>query len=408
MRYWLWLMGFLATLSAWAEPIYEQEPINYYEAEAVDAVARYFADGVNGWEHRGRPGFLVNFLEAFDIPKESQVLVYSKTSLQVSHIRPENPRAIYFNKDIYVGWVPGGDVLEISASSPTTGNNFYTIGGSGTQPELVRETHRCLRCHGGSFTRDIPSPLVRSVFPDADGQPIFKAGTTVVDQTTPFEDRHGGWFASGGFSSHRANLIFQETETGADEGSLFNWANIRDNGYPGQGSDLVALLILEHQAELHRLLAQMSLQIQTALFRQRKFDELLGRTERLSESTQRQIKSVGDKVLQYMFFVDEAPLPEIDKAASPYAQYFDGNGPKDSQGRSLYDLELSGTLLKYPFSYMVYSDAFQNLPAEALEYLSSELRVILDPEFEHKGYEHLSRHDKLAIRQILEETTDLL
>lgn len=408
MMRWLTLLSLLTAALSRAEPIYEQEPINYYEAELVDEVARYFANGVEGWEHQGYSGFLEDFLETFDIPPESQVLVYSKTSFQASKIRPENPRAIYFNKDIYVGWVPGGDFLEVSASSPLTGNNFYSIAGSGSKPELIRETHRCLRCHGGSFTRDIPAPLVRSVFPDADGQPIFKAGTTVVDHRTPFEERHGGWFTSGGFSGSRGNLIFRETKTGADAGVRFDAENIRDNGYPGEGSDLVALLVLEHQSELHRLLAQMSLQTRTALFRQRKFDELLGRTERLSDSTKRQIKSVGDKVLQYMFFVEEAPLPEIDKASSPYARYFDGNGPKDSRGRSLFDLKLSGSLLKHPFSYMVYSAAFQSLPSEAMEYLSAELKVILDPEFEYEDYAHLSRRDKASIRQILEETTDLL
>lgn len=391
-----------------AGPIYESEPINYYDAPLVDEIAKFFEDGAQGWEYKGQSGFLEDFLDTFDIPRESQVLVYSKTSFQTGKIRPENPRAIYFNKDIYVGWVPGGDFLEVSASSPTTGNNFYSIVGAGTKPELIHETHRCLRCHGGSFTRDIPAPLVRSVFPDLEGQPIFKAGTTVVDHTTPVADRHGGWFITGSEITNRGNLVFNETERGVDGGYVFDMADIRDIDYPGQGSDLVAMLILEHQSELHRLLAHLSLQTQTALYSQRKFDELLGRTERLSESTKRQIKSVGDKVLRYMFFTDEAELPRIPVKNSAYAQFFDGNGPKDSEGRSLYDLRLAGRLLEYPFSYMVYSDAFQTLPPEALEYLSLELTEILNPESEYEGFEHVSASEKRAIRQILKETTDLL
>ena len=144
--------------------------------------------------------------------------------------------------------------MEVTASSPTTGNNFYSISGSGTNLELVHEIHRCLRCHGGSFTRDIPSPLVRLVFPDATGQPIFKAGTTVVDQATPMEDRHGGWFVTGSKSTFRGNRVFAETERGADKGRIFDMDDIRDIDYVGEGSDVVALLILQHQSELHRLL----------------------------------------------------------------------------------------------------------------------------------------------------------
>jgi hypothetical protein len=407
MRYGLFItLAFAFSVSA--APIYENEPINYYEAELKDKVAEYFANGPVTWQPKGYSGFLNDFLDAFDIPRESQVLVYSKTSFQTGKIRPENPRAIYFNKDIYVGWVPGGDFLEVSASSPSTGTNFYSVERENDHPKLVRETHRCLNCHGGSFTREIPSPLVRSVFPDATGQPIFKAGTTVVDQTTPLAHRQGGWFVTGPSLVDRGNRIFSETDQGADEGRIFNMANILDNGYPGEGSDLVALLILQHQSEMHRLLAHLSLQTRSALFSQHQFDKLLGRTERLSESTKRQIKSVGDRVLSYMFFKDEAELPVVNLDESTYARVFEDQGPKDSHGRSLYQLKMNGSMFVYPFSYMVYSDAFQNLPDEAMEYITSELDYILTPDSEYKGLEHLSRKDKIAIRQILEETTDLL
>jgi hypothetical protein len=404
-RLFILLVSFSASVTA---SLYESEPINYYESKAVDSVSSFFSTDVESWEREGNSGYLTNFLATFDIPKESQVLVYSKTSLQVSHIRPENPRAIYFNKDIYVGWVPGAEMLEIIASSPTTANNFYTISNYSDRPKLIRENHDCLSCHGGSFTRDIPAPLVRSVFPDNTGQPIFKAGTRVVDHTTPYNDRRGGWFVTGGPNSHYGNKVFTETDRGADSGILFDKADIRDNGYLMKGSDTVALLILEHQSELHRLIAHLALQTKTALFSQKKFDELLGRTERLSESTKRQIKSVADKLLKYMFFKDEAEIHGIKLERSPYAKYFNGNGPKDSRGRSLYDLKMDGRMFTYPFSYMVYSDAFQHLPEEATEYIKQELTLILDPDNEYEGFDFLSKSDKTTIAQILEETTDLL
>jgi hypothetical protein len=182
-----------------AQKFYESAPINYYESEAIDKIAAYFADenNLSDWKRSGDSGYLQSFLEAFDIPADSQTLVFSKTSLQTSRIRPTNPRALYFNDEIYVGWVPSGGILEISVPSPTTGTNFYSLEMDVFPPKLVREADICLQCHGGSFTLDIPGHLVRSVYPDSTGQPISKAGTRVVDQTTPIHQRWGGWLIDG-------------------------------------------------------------------------------------------------------------------------------------------------------------------------------------------------------------------
>ena len=405
-------LGVLVLLASnivlWGNPLYEFEPINYYEADPVDAVVRFFESNEVDWQSDSASGFLKSFLDTFEIPVESQVLVYSKTSLQVNNIRLDNPRAIYFNKDIYLGWVPGAKFLEVIVSSPKTGNNFYVVTNSTKKPELIRETHRCLNCHGGSFTRDIPSPFVRSVFPQANGQPIFRAGTRVVDQEVKFNQRFGGWYVTGITPDHLGNKVFVETDTGADFEKFLDMESIQKGPYPEKSSDVVAQLILQHQSEFHRLAAHLNLQTQTALFRQREFDKLLGRTDPLSDSTKRQIKSIGDKLLRYMFFSEEAKIPEIDLTASPFASVFDGRGPRDKRGRSLQELRMNGRMFKYPFSYMVYSDAFISLPGEALDYISQELSHILDPAKNFEDFKHLSRSDKMAIQQILRETTDLL
>ena len=285
-----------------ASPIYEFEPINYYDRDPMDEVAEFFKKDEVPLTRNSSRGYLESFLETFGIPIESQVLCYSKTSLQVNNINTRNPRAIFFNKDIYVGWVPGAQFLEVIVSSPTTGNNFYAVTNTTERPSLIHETHKCLNCHGGSFTRDIPSPFVRSVFPQADGQPIFRAGTRVVDQTVDFHQRFGGYYVTGISENHLGNRVYRETEQGADSGNALNPERVLDGKYPENGSDIVAHLILQHQSEFHRLAAHMNLQTQTALFRQREFDKLLGRTERLSDSTKRQIKSVGDKS-QALFLV---------------------------------------------------------------------------------------------------------
>ncbi len=385
---------------------YESAPINYYDSEAVDKIADYFADPENfkEWERSGPSSYLEDFLDTFDIPAASQSLVFSKTSLQASRIRPKNPRAIYFNDEIYVGWVPGGDYLEVSAPSPETGTNFYVVEMDGDRPELVRENHDCLQCHGGSFTRDIPGHLVRSVYPDLSGQPIFKAGTRVVDQTTPIHERWGGWLVTGAEMNHKGNSIYNETSAGAAFSSEFTIEDVPNNGYLSEGSDVVAQLVLAHQAQLHTLLADLVLSTRRAFHDQRIMDELLKREDPISESTARRIKHASDKVLKYMFFVDEADIPKIEIADSPFAQAFHNRGPKDSKGRSLYQLRVNRRMFRYPFSYIVYTDTFNDLPKEALDYVWPEIERILDPTTRHEGYSHLSRRDKTAIKEILLET----
>jgi len=392
-----------------AQKFYESAPIDYYESEAIDKIAAYFADEENlsGWKRSGDSGYLQSFLEAFAIPKDSQTLVFSKTSLQASRIRPTNPRAIYFNDEIYVGWVPSGGILEISVPSPSTGTNFYSLEMDVFPPKLVREADNCLQCHGGSFTRDIPGHLVRSVYPDPTGQPIFMAGTRVVDQTTPIHQRWGGWLINGAELEHMGNRIYNETAQGADSGEVFTFYDVPYDSYPVKGGDIVAQLILNHQVHLHTLLADVVLATRRALHDQKIMDELLDRREPISDSTRRRIKHACDKALAYMFFEDEAELPRLDFEASPFGKAFHERGPKDSKGRSLYQLRMNRRMFRYSLSYIVYTDTFNELPQEALDYIWPELERILDPAVSHENYPFLSRREKTAIKEILLDTHPL-
>ncbi|MEM9159952.1 MAG: hypothetical protein AAGB46_12980 [Verrucomicrobiota bacterium] len=399
-------LALVAQFAALAQKQYELEPINYVSSEAIDPISEYFLDTANTreWIKDERTGYLNAFLEAFEIPIESQVLVFSKTSLQGDIIGPRNPRALYFNEEIYVGWVPGGSVLEISVASPTTGTNFYTIDNNSSRPQLLRETHDCLRCHGGSFTRDIPGHLVRSVFPADSGQPIYKAGTQVLDQTTPIDERWGGYLVTGSSSQHRGNKLFKESDTGAGFASNYRFEDVPDNGYIGESSDVVALLILEHQAQAHNLIANVALQTRRAFHDQKTMDKLLQRTEPISDSTRRRIKQASDKLLEYLFFKNEAELTKLELSTSAFARAFQEGAIKDKRGRSLRDLKMDGSMFRFPLSYLIYSHSFNALPSEALDYLWSEIDRILKSEDGEKGYEHLSRRDKRNIQIILRET----
>src|SRR5690606_22252858 len=121
---------FGAPACALAADDFERPPIEYSKAAPENAVARLLAEiesGAAPLKFGAKQGYLPALLEYLDIPIESQVLVFSKTSLQRNKISPQTPRAIYFNDDIYVGFCQNGDVLEISVADPKLGAVFYTI-----------------------------------------------------------------------------------------------------------------------------------------------------------------------------------------------------------------------------------------------------------------------------------------
>ena len=126
----------------------EHPPLNYSTAAADNAVAALIEKtraGNVGLEHDDDHGYLAALLKHLDIPASSQVLVFSKTSLQRRRISPKTPRAIYFNDEVTVGFCRGGEVLEIAAADPTLGTAFYTLDQDPTKgPVFHRQTDSCL------------------------------------------------------------------------------------------------------------------------------------------------------------------------------------------------------------------------------------------------------------------------
>ena len=210
-------------------------------------------------------GYLPSLLKALGVPVSSQVLVFSKTSLQRSRIGPKSPRAIYFNDDASVGYCRHGDVLEVAAGDPGLGMVFYTLDQRAEcQVRFSRQTESCLICHGSSGNQGYPGHLVRSVSPDSQGELVLSRGTKRIDHTTPFADRWGGWYVTGtsGKQSHQGNQIVggwdwadkshpPAGENVVDLNPYFTAAN-----YLSPHSDLVALMVLEHQCELFNRLTR--------------------------------------------------------------------------------------------------------------------------------------------------------
>jgi hypothetical protein len=342
------------------------------------------------------------------------VLVFSKTSLQRRRIGPKTPRAIYFSDDVYIGFCWLGEVMEVSAVDTNLGTVFYTLDQERTTaPSFKRRGDSCLICHGSSLTQNVPGHLVRSLFVDTEGFPVLSLGSVLVDHTTPFAQRWGGWYVTGtsGKQMHRGNqsVPARTKEPPADNPHGLNVTDLRSSftvaNYLTPHSDLIALMVLEHQTEMHNRITRASFETRFALYQQEEFDRILGRkTKGLSESTAKRIATCCEPLLQHLLFAGEAPLTEKVQGTSKFAQEFAAGGPKDKRGRSLRTFDLKRRLFQYPCSYLIYSRAFDALPAEAKDYIYRRLLEVLDGKDHSAEFAHLSAADRKAIREILLET----
>lgn len=410
------LSGFLSSALT-AEDEFDQEPILYGSSEPSDAIAKLekrMADGRVNLEYTDEHGHLVALLQSLDIPISSQVLVFSKTSFQPERISPKTPRALYFNDDVYVGWVQGSDVFEISAADPLLGANFYTAESLKSQPlKFERQTHECLQCHASSQTFNVPGHIIRSVFPDETGQPIFRAGTYRTDHTSPLKERWGGWYVGGthGKQRHMGNAVATDaenprdldTEAGANRQDLTDSFNTKP--YLSPHSDIVALMVLEHQARLHNEMTVASYATRKAQHYQEVMNEALERPEGyVSDSTKARIARYARRVVEVMLYAEETRLTDPLAGTSQFAEEFAARGPFDDQGRSLRQFDLKTRIFSYPCSYLIYSDTFNQLPEVLLEPIYRELYDVLTASETDEEFSHLSAEDRQAVLEILRAT----
>jgi hypothetical protein len=352
-------------------------------------------------------GYLQALLNALRIPIDSQTLVFSRGSMQASQITPSNPRAVYFNDTVAVGWVRGAELLEVAAHDARQGVVFYTLGQKAvSSPQLERE-NRCLECHLTWDTLGVPGFQVLSTFQMSDDPNAYASGL-VSDHRTPFEDRWGGWYVTGqpGTSRHRGNVPvivpaqeLQKPRRPAPQLSSIA-GRFDTHGFPSAHSDVVALMVLEHQSRMANLLTRVGWETRVAL------QPAARSSRRPATSPQlpaRVLEAVNDLV-DYMLFIDETPLSAPIVGSSGFTKRFSGSGPKDSRGRSLRELDLTRRLFRYPCSYMIYTPAFDGLMPEAKQAIYQRISAILSgAEHDHR-YDQLSGPDRQAIAEILRDT----
>ena len=374
--------------------------IRYSATTTTDAVAqlsRRMASGGVALTFEPEVGYLRSVLAALDVPLDSQRLVFSKTSLQGSFISPATPRAIFFNDSVAVGWIPRAPLLEIAALDPEQGMIFYGLARQFGTPTLRRMDATCLSCHVSPNTLGVPGIAVGSIIPHADGSPSV-ADAFTTDHRTPLPKRWGGWFVTGthGGARHRGNAF--AAPDSADVASGPASLNVETLGtrldlsrYPVQHSDIAAMLVLDHQAHMTNLLTRLGWEARIALADS-------------PEAADRLLAGIVREVVDYMLFVDEAPLEAPIRGRSGFAEHFAARGTRDSRGRSLKDLDLTVRLLRYPCSYMIDTASFDRLPAIARQAVYRRMWSILSGDDRSARYRRLSPADRQTIIEILGDT----
>lgn len=344
--------------------------VGYFTRGADDAVAHLdqaLAGGKARLAFDPKSGYLRALLAALKVPEDSQLLVFSRTSLQRPHISPRTPRAIYFNDQVTVAFIKDAPFIEISAQDKAQGRVFYTLDQkTGAAPRLERHTDECLNCHLSRASMGVPGTIDRSVFATIAGRVIARLGSSTPDHRTPLAERWGGWYVTGAqHAAHGGNKALSDDDIQAPAMDITPLlAKLPEAGYPSGRSDAAAHLVFDHQMLMGNLLARIGWDARIAM---EQGDAALIKTL---------LENDAKDVVDYMLFVDEAPLTPVE--ATPYAKVFSAQGPRDGQGRGLYQLDLRTRLLAYPCSYMIYSEAFEALPRAAREAIYARMIALLD------------------------------
>ena len=351
--------------------------IRYYESPLDNAVTRLI--GETPLEFKPGFGYLPDALKRLGIAPDTQALVFSKTSFQAAKIGPRNPRAIYFNDTVAVGWVRGSDSLEIAATDPRQGVIFYAVTRGAEGKPVFDRSEACLRCHQGPQTIGVPGLFISSVFPSASGMPDSDRQSAIItDHRTKFAERWGGWYVTGlsGEQRHRGNAIApnpaepKQLETYGTTNLSDLLRKVDTTGYLTPLSDMIALMTFEHQTQMVNLFTRLNWEARI--------------TGKLTPQLESRIADVTD----YMLFWGEEPLKEPVEGVSTFTRTFPQQGPRDRKGRSLRDFDLKTRLFRYPLSYMIYSPSFDALP----DWVRSRI------------YARIKANNQTAILEILRDT----
>jgi hypothetical protein len=383
-----------------------REPaIAYFTTPAADRVARLNADLQRGTVQLAFDpvqGYLPSILQALRIPAASQLLVFTKSSVQAPRISPRNPRAIYFDDTVTLGYIHGAEFLEFAAEDPRQGVVFYTLDQRAAGTPIIERRDFCLSCHNNRSTLEVPGLLVRSIATTATGAPVPKFGNYTPDHRSPFDERWAGYYVTGHHGSlrHLGNaMLVDRTSDARVTNDTLNLDSVKEridaDHYLAPHSDIAALLVFEHQMHMINLLTRIGWDAR-----------MLASTH--APDARAVLDRSADELVDYLLFADETPLPAPVSGTSGFAQQFSSAGPVDTRGRSLRQLDLRTRLLRYPCSYLIYSEAFDALPPPARDAIYERMWRVLSGQDGGPKYARLSSTDRRAIVEILRDTKESL
>lgn len=377
---WIAALTVVVAQSRYAGTLDQHPAIDYRGgalSDAVTALANEVKAKTTTLAYDGQQGYLKSLLERLNVPVESQVLLFSKTGIQNAHTSPEHPRALYFNDRVVVGYIPGAPLLEIASHDPRQGVIFQTLKQDSWLPGEFARPDRCLSCHLSANSLDVPGILVRSMFAARDGRAMPQLGSFLIDHRSPIEQRWGGWYVTGthGAARHMGNAFVVDsanpstaiTDATLNQSTLDPRVDV--SAYPTASSDIAALLVFDHQGRAINLLTRLGWETRIA--------EADGRVD----FARGDLRDVLQETVDYLLLVDEVKFTAPVRGSSAFARIFSATGPRDSQGRSLRELDLQARLFKHRCSYMIYSPAFEALPAIARAKVFAGMRErITDPD----------------------------
>jgi len=362
------------------EDFWDLAPIRYSDTEPANRLSKLAAELASGARRTEGATALERLkfvLKELDVPEASQLLVFSKTSHQNPLIHPRNPRSLYFSQEAYVGYVPGGDI-EAIIQDPLLGPVFYLISASPPGAlKIERDLTNCISCHGTTNTEHVHGMLVRSVFPDEDGHPLLALGTRLVNHETPLSERWGGYYVTGRSSlAHLGNRTYQESgPVDPRSDSLEDLKNTIDvSKYLRPTSDVVGLLVIEHQCRMHNLLNAAAMRYRRAYFLGRALDP---QGDPDQGSAGQVADSAAEKIVDCLFFKNEADPGEGLTGGDEFQAAFTARFPRTRDGQSLADFQLYDRIFKHRCSYMIYSSAFKYLPPRVKAAVVAKMRLAL-------------------------------
>lgn len=386
----------------------DEAPINYIDSRGDNPLTRLI-DGVDSGkirlDYEDGYQYLRSILKTLDVPVSSQALVFSKTSLQSGRISPTNPRAIFFGDDVYVGWVRGSSLLEVSTADPELGAVYYTMRMFPGRPLIRRENFQCLGCHEKTVDHGkIPVHTVQSVMARSSGKINLLLDSFVTDHASPIEERWGGWYVTGGHGAmkHMGNSFLEDemlVSFGESNAETLN-RQFDLSQWPSPSSDIVALMVLEHQTQMHNRLTEANYAVRRAVHA----------VETDASDADQELVSVVDeaakRVVDHLLFLGETPLKSEITCSNSFTKDFSAKGPFTADGRSLRDFDLKNRMFRYPCSYLIYSAAFTSLDQRLLDRVYLRLWNVLSDQDPSPEYRHLDKEDRQAIKEILSQTVN--